>query len=155
MDFEHIIQINDTGNPLIERLSREQLWQGLVLRARHPEPFMVGLDRCVLLETGDNYLKRELHFGRHVFVDHVSFEPGARVRYVSDAAGTHAGSELVVTIEEPEPASLFVRFRYHTVPGEEAADPQADAFRRSAYRDSDIQAIAQIRQFASEGLLGT
>ncbi len=154
MDFEHIIQINAAGNPLIERLSREQLWQGLVLRARHPEPFTVGLDRCVLLTTGENYLKRELHFGRHVFVDHVHFEPGARVRYVSDAAGPHAGSELRVTIEEPEPGALFLRFCYHTVAGDEPVDPQADAFRRSAYRDADIQAVAQIRQFAAEGLLG-
>ena len=33
MQFSHLIQINDPFNPLIDPLSREQLWRGLVLRA--------------------------------------------------------------------------------------------------------------------------
>ena len=32
MRFEHLIQINDPLMPLLDTLSREQLWRGLVLR---------------------------------------------------------------------------------------------------------------------------
>ncbi|MHA0111691.1 AtaL-like protein, partial [Klebsiella pneumoniae] len=40
MKFNHLIQINDPLNPLIDSLTREQLWRGLVLRAESPRLFM-------------------------------------------------------------------------------------------------------------------
>ncbi|MBX9850071.1 MAG: DUF1857 family protein, partial [Rhodocyclaceae bacterium] len=47
MNFEHLIEINAPGNPMIEPLSRNQLWQGLVIRAENPELSVLGLDACV------------------------------------------------------------------------------------------------------------
>ena len=32
MNFEHLIQINDPENPLIDPLHRDQLWLGLLYR---------------------------------------------------------------------------------------------------------------------------
>ena len=48
MKFNHLIQINDPLNPLIDSLTREQLWRGLVLRAESPRLFMPHLDDCRL-----------------------------------------------------------------------------------------------------------
>lgn len=42
MNFEHLIQINDPSNPLVESLTREQLWEDLVLRAEQPQLFVLG-----------------------------------------------------------------------------------------------------------------
>ena len=50
MKFSHLIQINDPLNPLIDPLSREQLWRGLVLRAENPLLFVMGLDRFEIVE---------------------------------------------------------------------------------------------------------
>ena len=36
MNFEHLIAINEPGNPLIPLLTREQLWQGLSYRIENP-----------------------------------------------------------------------------------------------------------------------
>ena len=44
MKFEHLIEINDALNPLIDELSIKQLWAGLVLRAESPKLFMPHLD---------------------------------------------------------------------------------------------------------------
>ena len=33
MRYEHLVQINDPLMPLLDTLTRNQLWQGLVLRA--------------------------------------------------------------------------------------------------------------------------
>ena len=44
MNFEHLIQINDPENPLVDTLSREQLWQGLLHRVENPIPFLPGLE---------------------------------------------------------------------------------------------------------------
>ena len=45
MNFEHLIQINDPLNPFVESMTREQVWQGIVLRAEQPQLFVIGLDR--------------------------------------------------------------------------------------------------------------
>ena len=40
MKFSHLVQINDSLNPLIDSLPREQLWRGLVMRAENPLLFV-------------------------------------------------------------------------------------------------------------------
>jgi hypothetical protein len=50
MNFEHLIQINDPENPLIDPLHRDQLWQGLLYRVENPVPFLPGLESCTILE---------------------------------------------------------------------------------------------------------
>jgi hypothetical protein len=61
-----------------------------------------------------------------------------------------------MTIEEPEPDILFVRFVYDD--GASAAEDSAEAFyndfRRSAYKESDIDTIRTIREMAEGGRLG-
>ena len=49
MNFEHLIAINDPGNPLIPPLSREQLWEGLLHRIENPLPFLPGLESCAIV----------------------------------------------------------------------------------------------------------
>ena len=44
MTFEHIVQINDLTKPELPVLTRFQVWEGLVLRARRPDKFLVGVD---------------------------------------------------------------------------------------------------------------
>ena len=54
LNFEHLIQINDPLNPLVDSLTPEQLWEGLVLRAEQPQLFVLGLDTCdILSRDGD------------------------------------------------------------------------------------------------------
>jgi hypothetical protein len=154
MQFEHLVQVNDPLLPLLDPLSRAQLWAGLVRQAEDPASFVPAMDRCRILERRDNYLKRELTFGRHVFVDHVALQPQERLRYDSDVEGVHAGSHLTVTIEEPGPGLLWVRFQYRTVSHTEGDDDaRVDGARRAAYEEADIDTIRRIRQLAAEGAL--
>lgn len=85
MRFEHLVEINDPGNPTLEPLTAEQLWQGLVLRAESPELFVLGLERAEVLARGDGWLDRVLHFGQATIQDRVVFEPRRAVRYETAA----------------------------------------------------------------------
>jgi len=156
MKYAHLVQINDLLNPLIDALSREQLWQGLKLRAYDPKQFVIGLDRFELLSQSENGLERELHFGHLTVRDKVTFTPLSQVRYEVQAAGEVPAATLVTTIEEPEPDQLFVRFEYDTRPvdGAPPVEPYYQQFMKEAYKEADIDAIRIIRRLVAEGKLG-
>jgi hypothetical protein len=152
MKFSHLIQINDPLDPLIEPLSRAQLWRGLVLRAESPLQFVLALDAFEIVRRAENALARELHFGKLTLRDRVEFEPMNRVRYEVEAAAGSPAATLLMTIEEPEPDQLFVRFDYETFEDEAAAPLNEfyNNFAKQAYVAADIDTVSTIRRLALE-----
>jgi hypothetical protein len=63
---------------------------------------------------------------------------------------------MTITIEEPAPQLLFLRFVYELQ--EEASaddiDRVARALREQAYEKSDLDTVVRIRQLAEQGVLG-
>lgn len=155
MKFEHLIQINDPLNPLIDSLTREQLWRGLVLRADSPALFMPHLDACTIDDRTEASFRRRLRFGEVVIEDRVSLDHLHQVRYEVPAQRDIAPSSLVMTIEAPDAQQLFVRFQYDDGTGEpqDAATAMYDDFKRSAYHEADLDTIRILRQMAAEGRL--
>ena len=157
MKFHHIVEINDPLYPLADTLSREQLWNGLMLRARDPVPFVLDLDRCVITRKGPDSIARRLYFGSAVIEDEVFFEPPARMRTVTRPQPGMPSATLVMTIEEPDAEHLSLRFDYDTGDSSEAGgagiDEFYDSYRKSAYVEADIDAVGRIRQLAAEGKL--
>jgi hypothetical protein len=152
MNFEHLIEINDPTNPLLEPLSRSQLWHGLVLRAETPELSVIGLDACVMLERRENYLHRELRFGHLRVQDKVYFTPLQEVRYEVLATEAFPASQLSMRIEEPYPGRLFVRFVYGSE--QEQEEEMVRGHLKQAYIESDNDTIAVIRELGKLGKLG-
>jgi hypothetical protein len=155
MKFEHLIQINDPLNPLIDTITREQLWRGLVLRADSPRMFMPHLDDCTIDERAETGFRRRLRYGDVVIEDRVHLSPLHQVRYEIPAQNDIAASTLVVTIEAPDAQSLYVRFQYDDGTGEaqDAATAMYDDFKRSAYHEADLDTIRLLRELAAEGRL--
>ena len=155
MNFEHLIQINDPENPLIAPLNRSQIWEGLVHRIENPMPFLPGLESCTILERQANELLRELNFGPAVIQDRVTLAEAQWVRFDIQPSPTHPGGSLTITIEEPQPAFLFLRFAYRTTL---ASDPNSEErayieYIKSAYHQSDVDCVRLIRTLAAEGAL--
>lgn len=155
MKFAHLVEINDPLNPLIDPLTRAQLWRGLVLRACTPQDFVPWLDRCDVAQQADGSLTRESHYGALVVRDQVSFVALQQVVYRVPPQKDIPASRLTMTIEEPQPELLFVRFEYDhdASAAADTADAFYDEFRRSAYVESDVDTIRIIRQLAEQGLL--
>lgn len=156
MKFAHLVEINDPLNPLIDPLSRAQVWRGLVLRATTPEKFVPHLDRCTLLEQSEFSLSRQLQYGELLVRDEVHFLPQQQVVYDVPTQKDIPQSRLTVTIVEPDPLVLFVRFEYedNASAEQDSANAFYDDFRRSAYQESDIDTIRTIREMAAAGQLG-
>jgi len=153
MKFDHLLQINDPLNPLIDPMTPTQLWRGLVLRAQSPKLFVPWLDACEIAVRSPTVLERVSHYGEVKIHDVVTFVDEFQVRYEVPPQGEIPASQLVVTIEEPSVGLLNVRFSYED--GVEDIAGSMEAFyndhRRSAYRESDIDTIRIIRQMAGEG----
>lgn len=155
MKFEHLVEINDLENPMIEVITRAQLWRGLVLRAESPKMFISYIDQCVITDRTEVAMTREIQYGNLFVTDHVSMALNDYVHYQVPAQNEIPPSTLRMSIEEPEPDRLFVRFCYedaHTVE-EDEANEMYDDYRRSAYHEADVDTIRVIRELAEGGLL--
>ena len=153
MNFEHLIQINDPENPMVTPLSRLQLWQGLVHRIENPLPFLPGLETCTIVERRGSEVRRELDFGPAVIEDLVTQAEMSWVRFDIQPSAAHPGGSLTISIEEPEPDSLFLRFAYRTTL---ASDPNSEdrayiEYVKAAYHQSDIDCVRIIRTLAAGG----
>jgi len=155
MHFEHLIEINDPRLPLLNPLSAAQLWRGLERRAREPLAFLPHFDDCRLLESGAEFFRHALSFGRHSHIEEVRLDAPHTIRCRVIGEDRHAGSELCMRIEEPTAGALFLRFRYDTVIVD-AGDcgEQFDQTRRAAYLAADIDTVRRIRALAADGALG-
>jgi hypothetical protein len=155
MKFEHLIEINDPLNPLIDTITREQLWRGLVLRAEDPKLFVPHLDECTISERSSGSFQRRLRYGDLVVDDTVSFTPLQEVRFDVPAQGEIAQSRLTMRIETPTSAMLVVRFTYddgNPSAGDDAGKMYED-FKKSAYQEADIDTVKVVRQLAADGKL--
>lgn len=156
MKFEHLIQVNDLNNPMVQNITREQLWRGLVLRAETPRYFMEHVDECTLSDQTASSVNRVLRYGQVTIRDTVTFLPQIQVHYQVPAQGELPASHMRMVIEEPEPEALFIRFIYE----DEVSQAEDDAvafyndFRRSAYQNADIDTMRLIRELAEQGQLG-
>ena len=155
MKFSHLVQINDPLNPLIDPLTREQIWRGLVLKAENPLLFVHALDDFVVLARDAGSIDRELRFGRLLVRDRIVFDPPYRMRQEIEASGAVPAATLAISIEEPDAMQLFVRFDYTTlaVDGGPPVDEIVQGFVKQAYVEADTDTIRTIRRLAVEGKL--
>jgi acetylaranotin biosynthesis cluster protein L len=152
LHHEHIVRINDPANVAGAWLTREQLWAGLQHTVLAPELLDQSIDSASIQEIVPGRLRREIRRGRSAISDEVELVPNDSLRIRADAAGAFAGSTLTIRIEEPAPEMLFVRFTYDVCGLEDARDEQEDTARCSAYQDSDVERIRQVRKFLRQGL---
>ena len=155
MKFEHLIQINDPLNPLIDAMTREQLWRGLVLRAESPKMFIPHLDECTIVAREAGSFTRRCRYGELIVDDKVVLTPLQEVLFLVHAQGEISASSLSMSIETPSEHTLFVRFKYddgHDAQTD-AANAMYDEFRKSAYQEADIDTIRIVRELAAAGRL--
>jgi hypothetical protein len=161
MRFEHLVQINDPLMPLLTEVTREQLWQGLVLRAEDPTQFIGGLQLATIDArrelSGVTELERTLDYGSFRVRDRVRLFPRQRSEIHTAAGATWPASRMTTSIEEPAPGALFLRFVYEAeseVAGEDGLDEMTVSLRQQAYEGADLDTVVRIRELAEAGRLG-
>lgn len=102
----HTLPVND--GPV--RLTRDQVWQGLVLKAENPVLFVDAMSACEVIERGDNWLLRDFTLRGEEMQERITFEPQERVTFVRTRS-TSMGSILneIVTLDD---GALGLRFTF-------------------------------------------
>lgn len=151
LEFEHIIQVNDPDQPHIAPLSRQQLWECLLFRARHPGHFNPALSsRLENISTAG--FVRYLQFGKMELRDEVLLVPGHEIRTSTAGLNQPLFAESITRIEEPAPERLFVRFLYRRDSGNEPGGIDVDEYLKAAYVQNDRDTVRLMREIARNGL---
>lgn len=151
LKFEHLVQVNDLNDDSIADITRSQLWQGLVLRARNPEKFNRSL-ACTSEDLGENEFLRTIDVGETSFCERVLLYPEQKIHTSTVSEVEQIDAESITVIEEPQAGYLFVRFSYRR--DLEQQDERVDVAEhlKSAYVQVDRDAIAMIRMLAEAEL---
>jgi len=151
LEFEHLVQVNDLNNVSLTPISREHLWQGLVLRARDPQKFNRSLE-CTAKPLGENEFLRTIKVGNSQFCEHVVLYPEQKIHTSTTASIDQITAESTTCIEEPESGFLFVRFSYKRELEDSSHEVDVGEHLKSAYVQLDRDAIAMIRMLAESKL---
>ena len=152
LEFEHIVQINDPADPNIKPLTRAQLWDGLLLRARDPGKFNSALT-CRLADEDSEGFIRYVQAGDIEFREKVTLTHQEKIETATDGPDQPIHAESITSIEEPAEGYLFVRFVYRRELENSAEGQMIGEHLKSAYFHMDIDAIALIRMLADDELL--
>ncbi|MBT5649460.1 MAG: DUF1857 family protein [Rhodospirillaceae bacterium] len=102
--LSHTMPVN-TEKP---SLNQAQIWQGLLLKAENPVPFLDAMSACTVIDRGDNWLLRNFTLRGEEMQERVTFEPKNRVtfeRTKSSAMGTILNE--IVTLDDGDMGLRF------------------------------------------------
>lgn len=149
--LSHTMPVNDREPDL----TRAQIWQGLVLKAENPVPFLDAMSACTVIDRGDDWLLRDFTLRGEDMQERVTFEPEERVTFVrtrSSAMGT-----VMNEIVELDDGEMGLRFTF-TLDVEGLDDGSAEeaefAERMSrSYFEGVESTLAEIRRRVTAGEL--
>jgi hypothetical protein len=146
---EHIVRINDATIPKGAWLTREQLWLGLAATMREPGTHDDSIDDCTTThQTGDTL---ELRVARgHTTVLHtITQRPPDALSLRSLCQATGESATLDISIEEPAPGALFVRFAFELPDSASEDSVEEGNARRAAYEAYARDIVRSARRLAS------
>jgi hypothetical protein len=152
-----MVPVNPAGAPA---LTREQAWQGLILKARDAREFLMpgSCTRCVITQEGDGYIIREATIRGNDIKEFVTFEPMSKVSF-HQVKGPREGVIVNELHEEPDGTLYFRVYCLLGLKGFESGGPEemheqamfADEER--GYKAGLYSTLKRMRVLAAEGNL--
>jgi hypothetical protein len=152
-----MVPVNPAGEP---PLTREQAWQGLVLKARDARHFLMpgSCTRCDVIQEGEGYIIREATIRGNDITEIVTFEPESKVSF-HQVKGPREGVIVNELHEEPDGALHFRVYCLLGLKGVESGGPEemheqamfADEHR--GYKAGLYSTLKRTRLLAAEGKL--
>lgn len=151
------VPVNPAGEP---KLTRAQLWAGLVMKARDARLFLPpgACTRCDVVAEGEGFIKREAVIMNDAITELVSFLPEKKVSFHQ----VKSPREGVIVNEILEDAAGELQLRFYAyvglVDGAAGSDKEREAQAAldspdRGYRAALISTLARTRALVKEGKL--
>lgn len=154
MRFEHLIEINSpklAAQMAASVFTREQLWRGLMARVQTPQRFPNGPESCDWQEASPGVFSRTLRFGQHAFRDEVQAVLHQSLQFTPEPHGETAPIRLTISIEEPQPHQMVLRFVYVALGEQTAEEAYYNDYRHNAWLHNDRDMVRCLREWLDNG----
>jgi len=143
------IPVNEPGQL---RLSRADVWKGLLMKANNALPFVPAMKKCEVLEKGEGWLVRDVVVGNEALREKVTFEPERRVVF-ERVAGNEPG-RIENTLGEDAQGNLTLTFSFALtrkgLEGDAEAEKQHFAPMEGMYFGAVAATLAAVRRMVAE-----
>ncbi len=147
------VAVNPEGT--LPRLSQDQVWHGLVMKAENAVPFVPGMESCVVIERYDDGFLREVVLRGDRFRERITLTAPVQVHFLRVGTTDHAG--WVANVISESASGLLLTFTFNTnFPGVAPGSPEeatAGAAMRTSYMGAVAATLAMVRRLAGEGKL--
>lgn len=134
------------------QLTRDDVWDGLVLKAQNALPFVKAMNRCEVVARGDDTLLREIEIDGEPFQERVTLTPKRQVRF-ERTRGRILGT-IYNEIEDNDAGELVLRFSFKMdVSGVEPGSAQEIEYQRDmeqSYLRAVDSTLSAVRRLVAE-----
>lgn len=146
MRFEHAVSLNDPRQAQGPVVDASALFAALLRAAVQPQLLRPDLDAVQVWALGALHWQRRLRFADLEILDEVIADPAAgRLSQHTLAPAPMAGMRRVVSLEQPAPGQLILRFRYEDPRVHERYEPAQIELLTAAWRHADIEQVGWLR----------
>ncbi len=152
IELSHSVHVNDPGDPEAPVLMRDDVWDGLVMKAENALPFVPSMEKCDVVEQRENFILRDIRFGGDDLREAVTLTPKTSVEF-RRVQGRVLG---VITNEILENPSGELELKFSFALEIEGAEPgsreerEYEANMRDAYLGAVVATLGAIRKMVMQ-----
>jgi len=150
--FTHTRQVPVNPDPQAPQLDAHDVWLGLMMKANNALPFVPQLTKCDVIESGADWLIRDVELKGEMMREKVTFSPETSVRF-NRLSGPEPG-EITNVIETDEEGNLALRFSFELsrVGLEDGSQAEREHFApmEPAYHSAVESTLAAMRRVVEE-----
>lgn len=142
------VAANTPGQP---KLSRSEIWRGLVMKAENALPFVPGMAKCDVVSRSDNGLVRDIVFRGEDARERITLYPEDKVVFVRESGNVDG---FIVNEILGDDNDLRLRFSFALqlvdAPSDSAAEKEFRAIMERDYVKAVEATLGAIRQMVAD-----
>lgn len=148
--LSHTIPINPDG--VEPKLTREQVWRGLEMKAENALPFVNGMTQCDLLERTENTIKREVTFAGAQSQEFITLFPPVKVQF-ERLDGTGWIDNVISDSEYGLLLTFSFGILFHGIPENTPEEKAKGDSMQGAYTGAVAATLKKVREMVAAGEL--
>ncbi len=148
-ELSRTVPVNEPGQPV---LNRQDVWNGLVMKANNALPYVPQMKKCEVVQKGTGWLLRDILLGDEPLRERVTFEPERKVIF-ERVLGNEPG-RIENILDEDEKGNLTLTFRFALTRKGLENDPEAErkhfAPMEGMYLNAVSSTLAAVRRMVDE-----